>query len=175
MAAPAHLIAAKIQGLREAKAAFQALPALMRTHLNDATETTLSEIVRHAKAKIQGSPSIQTRSLLNAIAFTLNKNSGRGKVGVSNGSTTITMGDRKFRIKGQLRLGRNGSALTSQGAKLIRPSRYAHLVEFGSRHMRAEPFMIPAAKSQEQPYLDRCRRAGKEVERDVAAIGMRNL
>jgi hypothetical protein len=40
--------------------------------------------------------------------------------------------------------------------------------------MKAEPFMLPAAKSQEQPYLERASRAGKEVERDMAAIGMRN-
>lgn len=175
MAEPGAALQTHIRGLREAKAAFQALPATMRAHLNTATETTLSEIKRHAQGRIQASPSIQTRSLYNAIAFTLNKNNGRGKVGVSNGTTTITTGGRTFRIKGTLRAGAGGSALTSQGARLIRPSRYAHLVEFGSRNMRAEPFMIPAASSQEQPFLDRCRSAGKEVEKDLAAIGMRNL
>jgi HK97 gp10 family phage protein len=164
-----------IRGLREVKAAFQALPERMRTHLNEATETTLSEIVRHAKARIQASPSIDTRTLLNSIAYTLNKNNGRGRAGVSNGTTTINLGGVKVRLKGTLRVGRGGSALTSQGAKLMRPSRYAHLVEFGSRKMRAEPFMIPAAQSQENPYLDRCRRAGTEVEKDLAAIGLRGL
>lgn len=171
----ANAIAGHVRGLSEAKAAFQALPDAMRVRLNGATRTTLSEIVRHAKARIQASPSIETRSLYNSIAFSLNERSGRGRAGVNNGTTTITMGDRKIRIKGTLKAGTGGSALTSAGAKLIRPSRTAHLVEFGSRNMRAEPFMIPAAKSQEQPYLDRCRQAGKEVEQDLAAIGMRNL
>lgn len=164
-----------VRGLAQAKAAFQALPERMRAHLNDATDTTLSEIVRHAKSRIQSSPSINTRALLNSIGYSLNKNSGRGKAGVSNGSTTITIGSRKIRIKGTLKAGIGGSALTSKGAKLIRPTRYAHLIEFGSRFMRAEPFMIPAARSQEQPYLDRCMRGGKGVEQDLAAIGMRNL
>ena len=175
MAASAQQIETKIRGFREAKAAFQALPTVMRERLLVATETTLSEIVRHAKGRIQSNPSIRTRALLNAIHYTINKNNGRGRAGVSNGTTSITIGGRKFRIRGQLRLGRNGSALTSEGAALIRPSRYAHLVEFGTRRQRAEPFMVPAAKSQEQPYLDRCRRAGQDVERDLAAIGMRNL
>ena len=174
MAASAEQIATKIRGLREAKAAFQALPERMRTHLNTATETTLSEIVRHAKGRIQANPSIETRTLLNSIAYTLNKNNGRGKAGVANLTTTITLNGRRFRLKGIIRAGRNGSALTSQGAKKINPRRYAHLVEFGSRNMRAEPFMIPAAQSQERPYLDRCRLAGKDVEKDLAAIGMRN-
>ena len=175
MAEPGAALQAHIRGLREAKAAFQALPAITRGHLNTATETTLSEIVRHAKARIQSSPSVRTRSLLNSVAFTLNKNNGRGRVGVSDGSSTISFGGTRFRIKGTLRMGSGGSASTSQGAKLIRPSRYAHLIEFGSRKQRAEPFMMPAAKSQEGPYLDRCKRAGTDVEKDIAAIGMRHL
>ena len=131
MAASAQQIETKIRGFREAKAAFQALPTVMRERLLVATETTLSEIVRHAKGRIQSNPSIRTRALLNAIHYTINKNNGRGRAGVSNGTTSITIGGRKFRIRGQLRLGRNGSALTSEGAALIRPSRYAHLVEYG--------------------------------------------
>lgn len=132
---------AHIQGLREAKAAFTALPLVMRTHLNDATETTLSEIKRHAQGRIQASPSIRTRALLNSIAFKLNKNNGRGRVGVTSGP--------------QLK--------------------YAHFVEFGTVKMRAEPYMIPAAQSQERPFLERCLRKGKDVEKDLAAIGLRNL
>lgn len=169
-------IAGHIRGLSEAKAAFQALPEVMRTHLLNATDVTLSEIVRHAKARIESNPSIQTRNLLNHIGYTLNKNSGRGKAGVSSGQTTILfahMGGitRKIKVKGIITPGKNGSA---QGGKVVRPSRYAHLVEFGTKHMPAEPFMIPAAKSQEKPYLDRCLRAGKETEKDLANIGMRN-
>lgn len=168
-----------VQGMREAKAAFQALPEIVRKKSNDAMETTLSEIVRIAKAKILSSPSIHTRTLYNSIAYSLNKNSNRGKAGVSNMTSTITfahMGGiaRKIKVKGILVPGKNGSALKSQGAKLIKPSRYAHLIEFGTKKFEAEPFMIPAAKSQEQPLLQRMRAAGRDVEKDVAAIGLRN-
>lgn len=173
-------IAGHIEGLREAKAAFQALPEAMRVRSLAATETTLSEIVRHAKLRIAANPSIQSRTLYNSIAYTLNKNSNRGKAGVTNGSTTILfahMGGitKKIKVKGTLVAGKNGSALTSQGAKLVRPSRYAHLIEFGTKHFKAEPFMIPAAQTQEQPYLDRMKEAGRHVERDISQIGMRNL
>lgn len=41
--------------------------------------------------------------------------------------------------------------------------------------MPAEPFMIPATESQKAPYLDRCKRSGKTIEQDAAAIGMRNI
>lgn len=169
-----------IRGLSEAKAAFQALPEAMRVRSLAATEITLSEIVRHAKLRLAANPSIQTRTLYNSIAYSLNKNSNRGKAGVTNVTSTVLfahMGGitRKIRVKGIIVAGKNGSASTSQGAKVIRPGRYAHLVEFGSKHMKAEPFMIPAAKTQEGPYLDRMKVAGREVEKDLAAIGLRNL
>jgi HK97 gp10 family phage protein len=55
-------------------------------------------------------------------------------------------------------------------------ARRAHFIEFGTRFMSAEPFMIPAADSQKQPHLARCKAAaGKPIEKDMAAIGLRNL
>lgn len=159
-----------IRGLREAKAAFQAMPALMREDLNDATELTVREISRHAQARVQSSPSIRTRTLLNAIGWSLNRKSGRGRAGVSNVTTTIsnpslgTVGRATVKIKGAI-VSHRGRTL------LVRPSRYAHLVEFGARHMRAEPFMIPSTEGQKQPFLDRCRHAGKKLETQMAAKG----
>lgn len=154
-------IAGHVQGLREAKAAFQALPEIVRDAMLAATELTVSEIARHAKARIQSSPSIQTRSLLNAIAWRVTRSNGRGRVGVTNATTAIA--------------GTGGSALKRTGARLIRPARYAHLVEFGTRDSAAEPFMVPAAESQKQPYLERCKHAGKVIEQKSAVIGMRHL
>ena len=164
-----------IQGLREAKAAFQALPEIVRTRLLVATEKTLQEIVRHAQMRIAASPSIRTRALFNSIAYTLNKKSGRGKAGVANVTTTTTMmrKGRKINVKGIVIAGRGGSALKSQGARVVRPARYAHLVERGTRHMKAEPFMIPSAESQKDAYLRRCVEERPRIEQDVAAIGHR--
>ena len=175
MAIPAQALQTHIQGLREAKAAFQALPVLMRERLGAATEATVQAIARQAQSRIQSNPSIQTRTLYNAIGWSYTKSNGRGKAGIKNVTTSITVGGKKLRIKGILRAGRGGSALTSAGTKLMKPSKYGPKVEFGTKFMPAEPFMMPAARSQEKPYLDRCLRAGKEVEKDVAAIGQRNL
>jgi HK97 gp10 family phage protein len=169
-------IQAHVQGLREAKAAFQALPEIVRDAMLDATETTVREIVRHAKARVTNSPSIQTRSLLNAIAWSINRKSGLGKAGVTSGSTTgyFSAGTG---VAGELKKRTIKGVIIGSGrkARLVRPSRYAHLVEFGARHMKAEPFMMPAAESQKQPYLSRCRAAGKQIEKNTAAIGARNL
>lgn len=161
----------RVQGLRELKAAFQRLPEITRDALNDATETTVREIVRAAKARVQASPAIRTRALLNAITWKMNVKTGRGRAGVTAGSTTGFFAAGTG-VAGELKRRSIKGVLVSRGstAKLIRPSRYAHLVEFGARHMPAEPFMIPATESQKSAYLDRCRHAGKQIERDMAAV-----
>lgn len=161
-------IDAKVLGLSQAKAAFQKLPEVSREQFNKATWATLSEIKRIAQANILSSPSVRTRALYNAVAFTLNEKSGQGRVGLTPGSTRITVPSasgkgRSVRVKGILVAGRGGSALRSQGARLIRPTKYGHLVEF--KHN--EPFMVPAAKAQTQPYLERMRAAGRAIESEM--------
>lgn len=165
-------IAGHVQGLREAKAAFQALPQIVRDNLLDATETTAREIARNAQARLLSSPSIQTRNLYNAVAWKVTKTNGRGRVGITSGQTMLSnLATRKrVTVKGIIIAGKGGGA----SGRVDRPSRRAHFVEFGTRKMPAEPFMIPAAEGQVQPYLQRCRAAGKGIEQDVAAIGMRS-
>jgi HK97 gp10 family phage protein len=165
----------RVQGLAEAKAAFRALPDIIRDAMNVATETTASEIVRHAKDRIVSSPSVRTRSLLNAIAYTINRKTGVARAGVANVTTTLIIGGKKVRVKGIITEGKGGSALKSSGARIVTPSKYAKFVEFGTAHMPAEPFMIPAAETQKDPYLQRARAAGKTIEQKTAAIGMRHL
>jgi len=140
-------LTAHIRGLKEAKAAFQALPEVFRERLGDATETTVREIVRGAQNRLASSPSIRTRALYNAVIWSMSRKTGRGRAGISNVS-----------------IGAGGAEARSD-----KPSQRAHFVEFGTSKMKAEPFMIPAAESQIQPYLDRCRAAGKEAERDLAS------
>lgn len=164
-----------VRGMSAAKAAFQALPEIVRARMLDATEATVREIARGAQSRLVSSPSIQTRSLYNHVAWRVTKTNGRGRVGISSGSTTITVGGKKVRVKGIVVAGRGGSASKASGAKVIRPSRYAHLIEFGSRRFKAEAFMMPSAEAEKQPHLQRCIRAGKSIETDMAAIGRRNL
>lgn len=167
-------IAGYVAGLKEAKAAFQALPEIASDLLNDATELTVREVVRHAQAKLQSSPSIQTRNLYNHVTWSLNRKSGRGKAGIATGSSVISaqaghVGKSTIRVKGIVMAGKGGGAA---GGRLDKPSRRAHFVEFGTKHMKAEPFMIPAAEGQTAPFLNRCKGAGPLIEKGVAAIGM---
>jgi len=162
-------LAGYVKGLREAKAAFQALPQIVRDNLGHATETTVREIARGAQARLQASPSIVTRNLYNHVGWSYTKTNGRGRVGIGSGSTTVSniAAKRTFKVKGVV-MSRGGRTFVD------RPSRRAHFIEFGTKNMPAEPFMIPAAQAEKQPYLDRCRVSGKGIETDTAAIGMRN-
>jgi hypothetical protein len=163
----AQAIAGEIQGLREAKAAFQALPVIVRDNMLAATETTVREIARGAQARLQASPSIRTRALYDHVAWKVTKTNGRGRVGIATGTTAFVSAGTRVRIKGIYR-----KTATGWDARKVQPTRYAHLVEFGSRQMPAEPFMIPSAEAEKSPYLDRCRAAGKGIETDAAAIGL---
>jgi HK97 gp10 family phage protein len=165
MAASAEWIAKHVQGLREAKAAFNALPRIVREQMLAATETTVREIARGAQARLESSPSIRTRALYNHVAWKVTPTNGRGRVGIATGTTTSVIAGVKVRVKG----------IQTAGGHVIQPTRYAHLVEHGTRHMPAEPFMLPATEAQKQPYLERCRAAGKGIEKNVAAIGQAHL
>jgi hypothetical protein len=164
-------IAGHIQGLREAKGAFQALPEIVRHQTLGVNETTAREIARGAQARLRSSPSIQSRTLHDHVAWTINKSTGRARVGIKAGTTTIQVGTRKIRVKGIITAGRGGSASTSAGAKRVNPTRYGPKVEFGTRHMKAEPFMLPSAEAEQPFHAQRMRATGPAIERDVARIG----
>ena len=163
----------KIEGMRAAKAAFQALPETVRDGLLDATETTARELVRHAQARLASSPSIQTRALYDHVAWSINRKNGRAKAGISTGSTMIALSTgRRRRVRGIITAGAGGGA--AGGSRDV-PSQRAHFIEFGTRHMPAEPFMMPAAEAQKSPYLQRVRAAGRRIERDASTIGQGRL
>jgi len=166
-------IAGRVQGLRELKAAFQALPEITRDAMLGAVRLTAAETARAAKGRVLSSPSVQTRSLFNAIAFSVNEKNGRAKVGVTAGSTTGLFAAGTG-VAGELKKRRIKGFIVGSGAKarLVKPSRYAHFIEFGTRKMAAEPFMMPAVESQKQPFLDRCRAAGRKIEQQTAAVGV---
>ncbi|MGE3840050.1 MAG: hypothetical protein AB7I50_00540 [Vicinamibacterales bacterium] len=175
----AGAISAYIDGMRQAKARFQALPVVMQEKRLNVNSATAAAVAVGARQRLLSSPSIQTRSLLNHVKWKVTKTNGTALVGVTSGSTvqqvTVRVGNaavlKKVRSKGIIIAGRGGSALKSQGAKIIRPSRYAHLIEFGWLKAPAEPFMIPATNAQKEPHLQRWRAAGREIERDLAGGG----
>lgn len=134
-----------VRGLQQARATFKALPAVVREHLLDARAKTAFAIVQRAKANLRKSPSIRTGALLEHVDYKVTKSSGRVVAGVRTGAGTV------------------------------QPSRYDHMIEFGTRHSQAEPFMLPAAEAEAPNYLTRCKATGKDIEKDMAALGGRFL
>jgi HK97 gp10 family phage protein len=163
----AGAIAAHITGLRELKAKFEALPAIVREHMNEANEITAREIQIRARRQLEASPSIRTRSLWNAVQYRVTKSNGTAKVGIARATTTFVSAGVKVRIKGIVKADPN----STKGWTKVQPARYAHLVEWGSVHMSAEPFMTPAMEAERAPYVARCKAARAPIVRDLQAVG----
>lgn len=52
-------------------------------------------------------------------------------------------------------------------AKVTAKARHAHLVEFGTVHMPAKPFMLPAAEAERGNYPQRAIDAGKRIAAEL--------
>jgi HK97 gp10 family phage protein len=55
------------------------------------------------------------------------------------------------------------------------PAFYGHFQEFGTATQSARPFMLPAVESERAYHEQRYRTAGRQIEKDVAAVGGRFL
>jgi phage protein, HK97 gp10 family len=58
------------------------------------------------------------------------------------------------------------------GRRKTKPSVYWRYVEFGTRHMPARPFFRPATDAEAIGYVDRLRRVGRDLERDLSASSL---
>ena len=134
-----------VQGLAQARKAFKALPDIAREALADATDET-AEYVR--AAAVRRVP-VRFGFLQKHIAKKVSRKTGVATVGIAKGQDTTPDGKR------------------------VDPSRYAHLVEFGSVHNEASHFMLNSLEEQRGPFLERCRKAGKTIEADTANVGSR--
>lgn len=134
-----------VQRLREAKAAFNALPDIVREAMNDATEVTLERIRASAVQRVP----VRYGFLRDRIKWKLNRKIGFGRVGISNEQATTPDG------------------------KTVYPSLYGKFAEFGTIHQHAHPFMAPAAEAEVNPHIQRCRDARSLIEKEAAAIGNR--
>lgn len=145
-----------IKGLREARAAFKALPEHAREAAYYATEATGMEVMRGAKSRLRPGHGYRTGELQKALNISRSPKTGFVKVGLTRGAVTVTLP--------------NGQKARH------RPSAIGHLVEFGHggpRPARAYPFMIPAAEAERGHYASRMKRAMKGLEQDMAARGGR--
>jgi HK97 gp10 family phage protein len=145
-----------VTGLAQAKKAILSIDEVTRANLTDAVRKTAIAMVSDAQSRVP----VRTGTLRKFIGWSgATKKNPFAKVGVRSGYVNI--GTRQ-RGKGR------GNAI------IHAPRKIAHLVEFGhgGPHPAApHPFMIPAAEAQREPFLQRCRVAGKRIERDLTNRG----
>lgn len=171
-----------VGGLQAAIAAFKALPEASRELLADATEETCRAIWAKARraVPIRGGKDLRGLSgysggaLRNAIDFEVNRKTGIGVVGLIRATKWVSGGKGKPKKFAGSKVSVAGKGGTAAGGKVIMPSKYGHLVEFGHggpHPARPHPFMIPAAESEKQPFFARCHRAGTALERQFSISG----
>lgn len=134
-----------VKGLGALKRAFKALPDITREALLEATEETAEQVRAGAVRRVP----VRYGFLRNHIDKMISRRTGVAKVGITKGRETRPDG------------------------VVAEPKRYAHLAEFGSIHNAPAHFMLNAAEEERLAYLDRCRKAGQAIERDMATIGSR--
>lgn len=145
-----------VKGVKNAVATFKRVPVVVQAHLLDATERTALAIRGRARAKVR----VRHGYLKDKIDYSISPKTGVAKVGITAG-TVATAGE-------------GGSALHSEGATSHTPTKYGFLIEFGHggpHPAPAFPFMRPSAEEEVQPYLDRCRQAGADAEKELAERG----
>lgn len=145
------MAAPKVRGLAAVNRAFKAAPDIVQQKLGKANETTAVAIANRARANVP----VRYGYLKKHIAHTFSAKTGAAKVGVTAGRESMP--------------GRGGSALTKDGAVSANPSKYARLVEWGTSHSKAQPFMGGAARAEQQPHLDRIRRERESIEAAIKA------
>ena len=167
-----------VKGLAQARMQFQRLPQVTRTHLNEATEATATRILAGARQRV--APHRRFGFLERYLAQTMNERTGEARVGLPRRAAVIPAGalptariTKVIRRKGASTFDVYGEG-SARSARVIYPSRYAHLVEFGHARGRgtssapAYPFMIPSAEASRSYYLQACHEAGRRTERDFS-------
>jgi HK97 gp10 family phage protein len=142
-----------VTGAKALKASFKALPKELRELVGSVNQTTAFAIAQSARARVP----VRHGFLKQHIDTAFSKATGFAKVGVKKGRVAVA--------------GRGGSALTSKGAKVVSPVRYAHLVERGTVKQKAQPFMGPAARAEGPAHVQRIKRLGPEVVDAIRAAG----
>lgn len=133
---------------------FKRLPDDLKSELRVAVGDTATEVANDAKRR--AASHVLTGALVDHIDSKVFGPTGIGIVGIRKGAETVS--------------GSGGSALTSKGAKLIRPSKYAHLLEFGSKRQRAYPFMIPAAENNRSRFAKAVNAAAKRAAERIEPV-----
>lgn len=135
----------KIHGLKEARANFARLPDVARTRYATATRESAQMIVARARLRVP----VRFGFLKNAIDFAFDKKSGVALVGSRKEKHLIPVAGGK--------------------TKTAQPSKYLHLVEFGTSHSKATPVIGPAGEAEKPNFERQMRTTATDVERDLSA------
>jgi hypothetical protein len=141
---------ASVSGEKECIAAFKRLPDVAKDRFGDATQKTAFALLQREKAGVH----VLSGALKAALDYSYSKTTGVALVGIAKGAAAIPIPGSK--------------------GKHANPAQYGHSLEFGHGGPYAaspHPFAIPAAEAEKDPFLDRCRTAGKEIERDMEHVG----
>jgi HK97 gp10 family phage protein len=149
-----------LEGADQVEALLKRLPSAVSKRVTTASlRSGATVIAKAARAKIRANPSIDSGLLVKKIVSRTVRRPSKGQaqvtVGVAGGaSMRIMKGHHKPRKK--------------------IASRYAHLVEFGTEHSPAEPFMRPAVDSQGSAAVAKVvETAGKLLARETAKLAPR--
>ena len=143
----------KLTGMRELARAIDKLPKeLQRRAESSAIRGGCKPILKAAKGNVAKDTGLLKKSLGNTVRTVRGKTTGR--VGPRRGfKKTVT---------------RNGKSVVSD------PTKYAHLVEYGTSHSAAKPFIRPAIESTEgQVVAEMASAYNKNLDRVVAKIRSR--
>jgi HK97 gp10 family phage protein len=141
----------EVKGLRELGESLKKLDRNMALKLSwQATGAAARVVKKGAKRNIVSSPSVRSRGLLNAVIVKRLPKSERQDLTAAHIVT----------VRGRGKRSRKG--VFTAGAP------YAHLVEFGTVHMPAEPFLGPALRNGQTEAANAMK---KSLERGIARSG----
>lgn len=137
------MIKVKLSGVKEANAAFRALPPALKEEHNETTLRTVKRVRTLAQSYV---PS-RLGNLRKAIDFKFTPSTGTGIVGVRKGPVFVV--NQRF-----LRTGQAGHLTTKH------PDFYGQLVHNGSIHNpNPVPFMLLAAEGARDTFIAECKSA----------------
>lgn len=191
----------QLVGLTEAKRQLAALEPELRRRSVPAIQASVDAIVAAARARTplrqdtSSTPGYAGGALRSAIQGRVSKTHLIGLVGLSRGVIVVVHGQAHRvttaevvtrtwvdRRTGKTRTARRRryasqaqrAAVRGAGGRVIQPTKYGHLIEFGTGRGRREVAMLRAAVRQErQPFESRMRAVAPDIERALAAQGLR--
>jgi HK97 gp10 family phage protein len=184
---------ARLVGLDQAKRQMRELPDVVRRMHYEATRDSAEVILARAKAaapvRREHLPEgYHGGALRDALAMKGIPNAAMAIIGLDKvalvvrtrgrrGAGVTTFHDHKFKRARDGKWKRRTlskptiARLRAGGARVIRPTKYGHLQEFGAPQHAARPFLRPAVRAEQAAFERRHREAVAEVERLLAAAG----